>query len=101
MERVTRIELALSAWEADVLPLNYTRVRRRPQPVSGRSLTLPHARSPVFAPVGPLVVPGGGCGCGGSGLGRTVGAPKRVCARAECRLESRLFHPVLWLLSSG
>ena len=29
-ERVTRIELALSAWEADVLPLNYTRVRRRP-----------------------------------------------------------------------
>lgn len=30
MERVTRIELALSAWEADVLPLNYTRVRRPP-----------------------------------------------------------------------
>ena len=28
MERVTRIELALSAWEADVLPLNYTRKRR-------------------------------------------------------------------------
>ncbi len=27
MERVTRIELALSAWEADVLPLNYTRER--------------------------------------------------------------------------
>ena len=26
-ERVTRIELALSAWEADVLPLNYTRAR--------------------------------------------------------------------------
>src|SRR5580658_2111845 len=25
MERVTRIELELSAWEADVLPLNYTR----------------------------------------------------------------------------
>jgi hypothetical protein len=24
---VTRIELALSAWEADVLPLNYTRAR--------------------------------------------------------------------------
>lgn len=34
MERVTRIELALSAWEADVLPLNYTRVRRRLRPVS-------------------------------------------------------------------
>ena len=29
MERVTRIELALSAWEADVLPLNYTRRRGR------------------------------------------------------------------------
>src|SRR5260370_348712 len=27
-ERVTRIELALSAWEADVLPLNYTRGSR-------------------------------------------------------------------------
>jgi hypothetical protein len=27
VERVTRIELALSAWEADVLPLNYTRRR--------------------------------------------------------------------------
>ena len=25
VERVTRIELALSAWEAEVLPLNYTR----------------------------------------------------------------------------
>ena len=40
-ERVTRIELALSAWEADVLPLNYTRVRRRPESVSNaRSLYL-------------------------------------------------------------
>ena len=29
MERVTRIELAFSAWEADVLPLNYTRVEAR------------------------------------------------------------------------
>ena len=28
MERVTGIEPALSAWEADVLPLNYTRVGR-------------------------------------------------------------------------
>ena len=25
VERVTRIELAFSAWEADVLPLNYAR----------------------------------------------------------------------------
>jgi hypothetical protein len=36
LERVTRIELALSAWEADVLPLNYTRVRPH-------RLTLPSA----------------------------------------------------------
>ena len=28
-ERVTGIEPAFSAWEADVLPLNYTRVVRR------------------------------------------------------------------------
>jgi hypothetical protein len=27
VERVTGIEPALSAWEADVLPLNYTRER--------------------------------------------------------------------------
>ena len=30
-ERVTGIEPALSAWEADVLPLNYTRVDREPR----------------------------------------------------------------------
>jgi hypothetical protein len=29
LERVTGIEPALSAWEADVLPLNYTRERPR------------------------------------------------------------------------
>ena len=29
MERVTGIEPALSAWEADVLPLNYIRLTRR------------------------------------------------------------------------
>lgn len=47
MERVTRIELALSAWEADVLPLNYTRARPRPQPVSERVVTLPHRGPPA------------------------------------------------------
>jgi hypothetical protein len=30
VERVTGIEPALSAWEADVLPLNYTREPRQP-----------------------------------------------------------------------
>jgi hypothetical protein len=29
MERVTGIEPAFSAWEADVLPLNYTRAGER------------------------------------------------------------------------
>ena len=41
-ERVTRIELALSAWEADVLPLNYTRVPPQASTAtSGSILTLP------------------------------------------------------------
>ena len=35
-ERVTGIEPALSAWEADVLPLNYTRAHRWTPP-SGES----------------------------------------------------------------
>jgi hypothetical protein len=33
LERVTGIEPALSAWEADVLPLNYTRATADPRPV--------------------------------------------------------------------
>ena len=36
VERVTRIELALSAWEADVLPLNYTRAVGPPWPTAMR-----------------------------------------------------------------
>src|SRR5580704_1208259 len=36
-ERVTRIELALSAWEADVLPLNYTRAARAEAQARGLS----------------------------------------------------------------
>jgi hypothetical protein len=42
VERVTRIELALSAWEADVLPLNYTRVLAHASPhLSGSRPTCP------------------------------------------------------------
>lgn len=37
LERVTRIELALSAWEAEVLPLNYTRMSLRPEYLSSMS----------------------------------------------------------------
>jgi hypothetical protein len=44
---VTRIELALSAWEADVLPLNYTRERHLLYPVrqAGRTRPVRVARS--------------------------------------------------------
>ena len=45
VERVTRIELALSAWEADVLPLNYTRddpgAAGRRLPTSARAEPVP------------------------------------------------------------
>jgi hypothetical protein len=41
LERVTGIEPALSAWEADVLPLNYTR---------GRSVSVHAAGCPKPAP---------------------------------------------------
>ena len=36
LERVTGIEPALSAWKAEVLPLNYTRDLRRLPSVAGR-----------------------------------------------------------------
>ncbi len=99
-ERVTRIELALSAWEADVLPLNYTRVRRRrSRCANGRHFT--SCQAPGVDAEGPEGVSGAGRGCGQPELGRTVGAWARVRAGPECRLEGCLFHPVLWLLSSG
>ena len=37
VERVTGIEPALSAWEADVLPLNYTRRRADRDTAAARS----------------------------------------------------------------
>ena len=40
MERVTGIEPALSAWEADVLPLNYTRRRSKPYLTSALTTAL-------------------------------------------------------------
>ncbi len=43
MERVTRIELAPSAWKAEALPLSYTRVRSfkpRPEHYSASSTAL-------------------------------------------------------------
>ena len=72
MERVTGIEPALSAWEAEVLPLNYTRVapvdmhprcvrksnpdsghlrksRSGPGPMPSRALTMPLGRCVTFA----------------------------------------------------
>jgi|HubBroStandDraft_5_1064220.scaffolds.fasta_scaffold10023_4 hypothetical protein len=44
LERVTRIELALSAWEADVLPLNYTRRRAAGRRNAASWLALPAYR---------------------------------------------------------
>ncbi len=103
MERVTRIELALSAWEADVLPLNYTRVTSGgPAPRS----RCPNARSlyPIVDPRcpdrGSTCVRGMGSACGGTELGRTVAGGERGRAGPECRLESRLFDPVMWLSSA-
>jgi hypothetical protein len=52
LERVTGIEPALSAWEADVLPLNYTRERRRRYPSAARCQDLndaPMDRKPASA----------------------------------------------------
>ena len=45
LERVTGIEPALSAWEADVLPLNYTRAHRSTPPGGGVSRCLPRHRT--------------------------------------------------------
>src|SRR5262249_32051350 len=41
VERVTGIEPALSAWEADVLPLNYTRAALGPNRASARPDLVP------------------------------------------------------------
>ena len=50
VERVTGIEPALSAWEADVLPLNYTRAPGRPRP-DASTLPRPGAcRDPLRSP---------------------------------------------------
>src|SRR5690349_1124087 len=72
MERVTRIELALSAWEADVLPLNYTRVSTDHRPDGAgarRSLTVPHRRPPVLVPRGSERVSAGYPAAGGPSWG--------------------------------
>jgi hypothetical protein len=67
VERVTRIELALSAWEADVLPLNYTRARPSVQLWLGN----------VFLTVGPSGHSTGALGWrdGGCAPGRCPGKP--------------------------
>src|SRR6476469_7265230 len=46
VERVTGIEPALSAWEADVLPLNYTRMPRRPAGPVRRRKSSPESEGP-------------------------------------------------------
>jgi hypothetical protein len=55
LERVTGIEPALSAWEADVLPLNYTRATPRPsrsqQSGANDPPTVPTSRAAVSCEV--------------------------------------------------
>ena len=62
LERVTGIEPALSAWEAEVLPLNYTRVApvdvrlrcvRKSNPDSGRLRKSAFGGSPWTVPAMP------------------------------------------------
>src|SRR3954466_9522395 len=48
VERVTGIEPALSAWEAEVLPLNYTRTARNPSKTLGSKAAAQTTRSMVF-----------------------------------------------------
>ena len=45
LERVTGIEPALSAWEAEVLPLNYTRAARNPSETLGTRAAAQRTRS--------------------------------------------------------
>ena len=49
LERMTGIEPALSAWEADVLPLNYTRAARR----AGASTSISDGRGRQLAAEAP------------------------------------------------
>ena len=48
VERMTGIEPALSAWEAEVLPLNYTRVAWNPSKTLGSKAAAHTTRSMVF-----------------------------------------------------
>ena len=57
MERVTRIELALSAWEADVLPLNYTRGRRPDYLAARRAWSSPPISPVQLVSVAPVAGP--------------------------------------------
>src|SRR6185437_1253379 len=56
MERVTGIEPALSAWEAEVLPLNYTREAWNPSKTLGSKAAAQTTRSMVFGQTRPAVV---------------------------------------------
>lgn len=50
VERIARIELAFSAWKADVLPLHHTRMKQcfvRPRTAAAESRALPSARTHI------------------------------------------------------
>ena len=54
MERVTGIEPALSAWEAEVLPLNYTRVASTGKASDPASITVRQGRAQTRAAGPPI-----------------------------------------------
>ena len=67
LERMMRIELTPSAWKAEVLPLNYIRIKwsgrrdsnSRPSPWQGDALPLSHFRTQIISSI-ELMVEGGG-----------------------------------------
>src|SRR5215469_4519326 len=92
VERMTGIEPALSAWEADVLPLNYIRRVRSP-PAAGASAVLAHTsyrkrsvlgryRQGVLEGVASCGAPSGPAGCADASSGHAVRPTATLC---RCR----------------
>jgi hypothetical protein len=80
VERATRIELALSAWEADVLPLNYARAGHQAKlrhPTKSGSLMWTRVPRSSDKPARPRTkgLPEGRAGEGGELLARTHTSP--------------------------
>ena len=90
MERTTGIEPAFSAWEADVLPLNYIRMTRR----FVRSRQLPRSAVPQGFRAANLRVAHVG---GPAGADLTVGLPRIAPLSATVDGKLPLRHVVWWV----